>query len=131
MKRLFNIMLSGVLIISVSACGKQSGMAQSEQSENAKPLERTIISQTKDTTELATVTETTQEQEAHAMADDISFNFETKTVMLNSGYEVPIYGIGTYSLTGFKQRLERPQHRLQNRTARNDLRHGLSNVLTG
>lgn len=100
MKRLFNIMLSGVLIISVSACGKQSGMAQSEQSENAKPLERTIISQTKDTTELATVTETTQEQEEHAMADDISFNFETKTVMLNSGYEMPIYGIGTYSLTG-------------------------------
>ncbi|MCM1424309.1 MAG: aldo/keto reductase, partial [bacterium] len=30
--------------------------------------------------------------------DDINFNFETKTVMLNSGYEMPIYGIGTYSL---------------------------------
>lgn len=29
---------------------------------------------------------------------DITFNFETKTVMLNSGYEMPIYGIGTYSL---------------------------------
>lgn len=28
-----------------------------------------------------------------------SFNFETKSVMLNSGYEMPIYGIGTYSLT--------------------------------
>ena len=27
-----------------------------------------------------------------------NFNFETKTVMLNSGYEMPIYGIGTYSL---------------------------------
>lgn len=26
------------------------------------------------------------------------FNFETKTVTLNSGYEMPIYGIGTYSL---------------------------------
>ena len=26
------------------------------------------------------------------------FNFETKTVMLNSGYEMPINGIGTYSL---------------------------------
>lgn len=25
-------------------------------------------------------------------------NFETKTVTLNSGYEMPIYGIGTYSL---------------------------------
>ena len=26
------------------------------------------------------------------------FDFDTKTVMLNSGYEMPIYGIGTYSL---------------------------------
>lgn len=23
-----------------------------------------------------------------------------KTVMLNSGYEMPVYGLGTYSLTG-------------------------------
>ncbi len=30
--------------------------------------------------------------------NDIRFNFETKTVTLNSGYEMPIYGIGTYSL---------------------------------
>lgn len=73
MKRLFNLMLSGLLVISASACGKQSGMDQSEQSENAEPIKRTI---------------------------DNSFNFETKTVMLNSGYEMPIYGIGTYSLTG-------------------------------
>lgn len=28
------------------------------------------------------------------------FNFDTKTVMLNSGYEMPINGLGTYSLTG-------------------------------
>lgn len=28
------------------------------------------------------------------------FNFDTKMVMLNSGYEMPINGIGTYSLTG-------------------------------
>ena len=27
------------------------------------------------------------------------FDFETKTVMLNSGYEMPIMGLGTYSLT--------------------------------
>lgn len=26
------------------------------------------------------------------------FNFETKTVTLNSGYEMPVYGLGTYSL---------------------------------
>ena len=36
----------------------------------------------------------------NTMTGDISFNFETKTVLLNSGYEMPIYGIGTYSLTG-------------------------------
>ena len=28
------------------------------------------------------------------------FNFDTKTVMLNSGYEMPINGLGTYSLHG-------------------------------
>ncbi len=28
------------------------------------------------------------------------FNFETRTVMLNSGYEMPINGLGTYSLQG-------------------------------
>lgn len=34
------------------------------------------------------------------MAEIGVFNFETKTVRLNSGYEMPVYGIGTYSLTG-------------------------------
>ena len=32
-------------------------------------------------------------------SDDVgAFNFETKTVLLNSGYEMPILGLGTYSL---------------------------------
>lgn len=100
MKRLFNLVLSGLLILSLSACGKQSEMEQSGQSKNAESIEQTTISQTAETTEPATDTEPTQEQEDHAMTGDISFNFETKTVMLNSGYEMPIYGIGTYSLTG-------------------------------
>ncbi len=34
------------------------------------------------------------------MANDITFDFDKKTVTLNTGYEMPIYGIGTYSLTG-------------------------------
>ena len=32
--------------------------------------------------------------------DNSNFNFETRTVTLNSGYEMPLNGIGTYSLTG-------------------------------
>ncbi len=35
--------------------------------------------------------------EETAMAENSSFDFETRIVMLNSGYEMPIYGIGTYS----------------------------------
>lgn len=37
---------------------------------------------------------------AQTSANELSFDLETKTVTLNSGYEMPIYGIGTYSLTG-------------------------------
>ncbi|MDE6752353.1 MAG: aldo/keto reductase [Eubacterium sp.] len=37
-------------------------------------------------------------KENDTMNNKIDFNFETKTVMLNSGYEMPIYGLGTYSL---------------------------------
>lgn len=33
-------------------------------------------------------------------SDKRKFNLETKTVQLNSGYEMPIHGIGTYSLLG-------------------------------
>lgn len=32
--------------------------------------------------------------------DNSNFNFETQKVLLNSGYEMPLNGIGTYSLTG-------------------------------
>lgn len=34
------------------------------------------------------------------MAQAPVFDFETRTVTLNSGYEMPLNGIGTYSLTG-------------------------------
>ncbi|MCD8148160.1 MAG: aldo/keto reductase [Clostridiales bacterium] len=36
------------------------------------------------------------ESEVHTVGE---FDFETKTVLLNSGYEMPIMGLGTYSLT--------------------------------
>lgn len=40
------------------------------------------------------------ESEGISMNKRREFNFETHTVMLNSGYEMPINGIGTYSLLG-------------------------------
>ncbi|MCD7732087.1 MAG: aldo/keto reductase [Oscillospiraceae bacterium] len=39
------------------------------------------------------------ESEASKMSEVGIFNFETKTVLLNSGYEMPIVGLGTYSLS--------------------------------
>ncbi len=36
--------------------------------------------------------------EANNMKDKVNFNFNTKTVKLNNGYEIPLNGIGTYSL---------------------------------
>jgi len=37
---------------------------------------------------------------AAATSDKAEFNFETRSVTLNSGYEMPINGLGTYSLHG-------------------------------
>ncbi len=39
------------------------------------------------------------ESEVSEMSQVGVFNFETKTVLLNSGYEMPIVGLGTYSLS--------------------------------
>ena len=93
MKRLFNLMLAGLFMVTLSACGKQAGTEypadkgaeQYGQTENNLPDKEE---------------QQPQIQEDNTVTGDISFNFETKTVLLNSGYEMPIYGIGTYSLTG-------------------------------
>lgn len=37
-------------------------------------------------------------QDDHGSVSDSSFDFESKTVTLNSGYKMPLNGIGTYSL---------------------------------
>lgn len=39
-------------------------------------------------------------ESAASVSGETKFNFETKTVTLNSGYEMPINGLGTYSLHG-------------------------------
>ena len=71
MKRLCNLMLAGMLIVTLGGCGKQ---AVSETIQTDMQIE----------------------EGDNVVTEEISFNFETKTVLLNSGYEMPIYGIGTY-----------------------------------
>ena len=118
MKRLFNLILACLLIVSLSACGKQARADspadkvsnQNRQAESVETTEQTEQEQSAASETAQTEAETEndmaggQEQQTqgggNTMTGDISFNFETKTVLLNSGYEMPIYGIGTYSLTG-------------------------------
>lgn len=66
-----------------------------------KPMrqpESSVLSSEADIAEMAPETEGTQSNIQEELQVDISFDFENKTVMLNSGYEMPINGIGTYSL---------------------------------
>lgn len=95
MKRLFNLILSGLFIIMLSACGKQ---AEWEQTEGSGTTQTTR--QTKNDLTGGEGWQPPVQEGNDTMTGNISFNFETKTVLLNSGYEMPIYGIGTYSLTG-------------------------------
>ncbi len=95
MKRLFNLILSGFFIIILSACGKQ---AEWEQSEGSGTIQ--TMRQTKNDLTGGEGWQPQVQEGNDTVTETISFNFETKTVLLNSGYEMPIYGIGTYSLTG-------------------------------
>ena len=110
MKRLADLLIVLLFAAMLSACGKQSEESNARQTESPKSIEQTETLET--ATEEPSVdaeseesspedAEDTQIQEGDGLVmNDITFNFETKTVMLNSGYEMPIYGLGTYSLTG-------------------------------
>lgn len=114
MKRLYNFMLAVLLIVMLSACGMQPGtdssadkvpeqyvQIESEETTRQAEASESIQAGTHTENNVANGEEQQQKQDGdNSMAGDISFNFETKTVVLNSGYEMPIYGIGTYSLTG-------------------------------
>ncbi len=95
MKRLFNLMSVMLLMVILAACGKQAGTEFTVD----KTAEQYGQTDNVETTEREKQQSQLQEGD-NTVTGDISFNFETKTVLLNSGYEMPIYGIGTYSLTG-------------------------------
>lgn len=91
MKRWIIAMFSGVLILSLAGCQNNSEAVQQNDTSETE----SIVSE-----ESAELIEES-EQEENMPEDSVGiFNFDTKTVMLNSGYEMPINGLGTYSLTG-------------------------------
>lgn len=101
MRRFFCCVLTLALMLIMAACGK---IEASEEITTGSTEKSTIWDVAENTQEIelanaeggeGSVVNTEEERTMKA-----EFNFETKTVMLNSGYEMPINGLGTYSLHG-------------------------------
>lgn len=90
MKRFFALILTFTLLFALSACG-QSAQNTSPNRQAAESSEQESFTEEKPNEETLDATDTEKELGG--------FNFETRTVMLNSGYEMPIMGLGTYSLS--------------------------------
>ena len=80
-KKIVSLIVVSIMILSLCACGKEAIPINTD--------EKTVQTQT-----------TEKETSSTGETNDLTpvFNFDTKTVTLNSGYEMPIYGLGTYSL---------------------------------
>lgn len=97
MRKILSFALILSLVFAMTACGQTS-------QDETEPTGSTQTSPVVDRNESMEETEPIPEnagsepsiREENAVKAD--FNFETKTVMLNSGYEMPINGLGTYSL---------------------------------
>ncbi len=98
MKKFLCTFLGFSLVFAMTSCGNFTQEVVSESMET--------ISENK--TAVTTVSEKTESKseskpegrEENSLKNNTQFDFETKTVTLNSGYKMPIYGLGTYSLTG-------------------------------
>lgn len=98
MKKILSLTLILSLIFAVTACGQtvQNGADTTKSIETVPMLEDTESAQEKPAPTDESVAPDIEEEPVMRA----EFDFETKTVMLNSGYEMPINGLGTYSLHG-------------------------------
>lgn len=84
--------------MSLCACGTQ----KSDLRNNDSALSVSVFSETDESNprKSGSAADFPASKENQMTSHDISFDFKTRSVTLNSGYEMPIYGIGTYSLQG-------------------------------
>lgn len=108
MKKIVCCFLAVSLLAVITACGNSKEDTPSENTKTTGQTESSMTTEAEGNTNMGGETEVdTIDGESEMMQeseDDMAeagvFNFETKKVLLNSGYEMPVYGIGTYSLTG-------------------------------
>ncbi len=89
MKRIAVLGVLLMMLLIVSACSETGAMTE----QNSKPSALAAIA-------TANVKEDISVGETILTGKADNFDMETKTVKLNSGYIMPIYGLGTYSLHG-------------------------------
>ena len=99
MRKIPSLILVALLAFLMTACGQNKaeetgttgGIETIPAADTMEPVRETGAAPGDTDSELAVEEETIVKAE---------FDFERKTVMLNSGYEMPINGLGTYSLHG-------------------------------
>lgn len=99
MKKILSLTLILSLIFAMTACG-QTIQKKTDTAGTAETSPVTEITERAQESEAVTDAESGATDIEEETAMKAEFDFETKTVMLNSGYEMPINGLGTYSLHG-------------------------------
>lgn len=101
MKRTLALVLTFTFLLAMTACGQTepqssstSGSVESSTPTESEASEAPSSESTEETAPSAPGAETNATEENPG-----NFNLETATVTLNSGYEMPIMGLGTYSLS--------------------------------
>ncbi|MDE5576655.1 MAG: aldo/keto reductase [Oscillospiraceae bacterium] len=94
MKLIANLLLAAMLSISLSACAEGHSTAENTQSESIITTAENMLSEVSET-----VGTSNSSQNAETDGNIGVFDLDKGTVMLNSGYEMPILGIGTYRLS--------------------------------
>lgn len=97
MKRLCKLALALLFMFLLSSCGMLPNQKPSAEKETGQI--KSIGTEEPMEGNSAERNSAQAQEDDSTMKRDITFDFETKTVTLNSGYQMPIYGIGTYSLT--------------------------------
>ena len=96
MKKLISILAAVVLLaLSLAACGN----AETDHTEEPPVVSEPIISDTSEHNEEASGETENVPEDEDMESESAAFDLENGTVLLNNGIEMPILGIGTFSLS--------------------------------
>lgn len=95
MQKLISILAAGLLVLSLAACGN----TQTDRTEESSAVSEPDFSDMSENSEEAIGESENVSEDEDAESESITFDLENGTVLLNNGIEMPILGIGTFSLS--------------------------------